>query len=352
MRSQTTWFFLLAAVAVVLCVCLAIGGGMASLVMVQSQRPVPTLNFSNQPTLVYSPEAPVSTLTAVIVQNTPLPNPSNIPGPGKIVYVCQVFRLSSADQICIMDADGSNQRRLTTSDKNKHYYPALAPDGQSVVFSANLAGPGLYDIYELDFSGNQKRLTKDLGILNSPEISPDGKKIAFTRGDGVDKTELWLMDRDGSSPHKIYGNGWDPTWSPDGSLILFATNVPGYGAQLATISMNGENYKRLTDVRDLRGRSDWSDDNQWLITYLGKPWKRELYIMEIDGSKPRRISPLGGNSQGPSFSPDGQWIVFTAYFDAYGDDHGCEIYKMRIDGSSLTRLTSNNYCDWQPRWGP
>jgi Tol biopolymer transport system component len=74
--------------------------------------------------------------------------------------------------------------------------------------------------------------------------------------------------------------------------------------------------------------------------------------MNADGTNARVLSPAGGNSQGPSFSPDGQWVAFTAYFDHFGDDHGCEIYIIRVDGTDLRRLTDNDYCDYQPRWGP
>jgi Tol biopolymer transport system component len=88
------------------------------------------------------------------------------------------------------------------------------------------------------------------------------------------------------------------------------------------------------------------------VTYSGEAWQREVYIMNADGTNAHVISPPGGNSQGAGFSPDSQWVVFTAYFDHPHDDHGCEIYIMRIDGSGLRRLTDNDYCDYQPRWGP
>ncbi len=109
---------------------------------------------------------------------------------------------------------------------------------------------------------------------------------------------------------------------------------------------------RLTNLPAIRGRSDWSPDGGYIVTYSGEAWNREVYIMDADGSNARQLTPSGGNSQGPSFSPDGQWVVFTAYFDHPGDDHGCEIYIIRIDGTDLRRLTNNDYCDYQPRWGP
>jgi Tol biopolymer transport system component len=292
-----------------------------------------------------TPRLPTATATA----STPVAKSAS---PGKIVYVCQVFKTSANDQICLMDADGSNQRRLTTQDGSKHYYPSLAPDGLSIVFSSNLSGQGQYDLYEMDLAGKITRLTANFGILTAPEISPDGSQIVFTWGNGLDKTAIGLMNRDGSHPRELYPNGWDPTWSPDGAKILFATSVTGYGIQLASINLDGTDFQRLSNLPNLRGRSDWANNDRWLITYSGIPWRRELFLMNIDGSAPFQLSPAGGNSQGPSFSPNGDWVTFTAYFDHYGDENGCEIYTLKTDGTGLTRLTDNDFCDWQPRWGP
>jgi Tol biopolymer transport system component len=115
---------------------------------------------------------------------------------------------------------------------------------------------------------------------------------------------------------------------------------------------NGKQMHRVSNLPAVRGRSDWSPDGQFIVTYSGEPWHHEVYLMNVDGSNAHVISPTGGNSQGASFSPDGQWVTFTSYFDHYGDENGCEIYVMRVDGTDLRRLTDNDYCDYQPRWGP
>jgi Tol biopolymer transport system component len=163
---------------------------------------------------------------------------------------------------------------------------------------------------------------------------------------------MMVMDRNGKDPGNIpQVSGWDPTWSPDGEQILFASGPDG-SVQLFVADRNGKDLRQITNLPSIRGRSDWSIDGGSIVTYVGPSWNREVYIMNSDGSNARQLTPSGGNSQGPSFSPDGKWVAFTAYFDNYGDDHGCEIYIIRTDGTDLRRLTDNDYCDYQPRWGP
>jgi Tol biopolymer transport system component len=282
---------------------------------------------------------------------TPTFDPSGGPV-GKIVFTCQIFKVQASNQICIMNADGSGYRRLTTEDGRQHYYPSPSPDGTSVVYAA-FREANVYEIYELTLAdGSVRQLTDRLGIENSPEISPDGSLIVFKHEPaGTEKFELWVMNRDGSDPHRIFnGTGWDPTWSPDGTQILFASNMSGIN-QLHIVNADGSGVRQVSNLPALRGRSDWSPQNQ-IVTYSGGSWAREVFLMNMDGSDQHQISPPGGNSQGPSFSPDGQWVAFTAYFDRFNDIHGCEIYIMRRDGSDLRRLTNNEYCDYQPRWGP
>ena len=271
---------------------------------------------------------------------------------GKIVFTCQIYKYQSSEQICIMNADGSGQRQLTQEAGTRHFYPSLSPDGQSVVYS-QYREDNVYEIMELDVTnGSPRRLTDRLGALTGPEISPDGGSIVFMRSPAAtDEYELWVMDRDGANPHRLFDtSGWDPTWSPDGDHILFASDRDG-AIQLYIANLDGTEIRRLTQLPAIRGRSDWS--SQGLITtYSGESWKREIFVLQADGSDVRQVSPAGGNSQGPSFSPDGNWIAFTAYFDKMNDIHGCEIYIMRVDGSDVRRLTNNDYCDYQPRWGP
>jgi serine/threonine protein kinase len=314
----------------------------------------PTAVAIIQPEVVTSTSAPVATSTQISIPTSILlPPPTNTKVPtkpssnptGKIVFTCQMSRLADYNEICLMNVDGSNYYQLTSNGSN-NVYASLSPDGKSVVYASKITGT--WQIYEINLSsGSTWKITSGTGDSTAPEISPNGQEIAYHYSDPIDS--IWVMNRDGNNPHKIYSPGWDPVWSPDGSQILFASGNIGQ-AQLYIINSNGSNRQQITNQNNLPGRSDWSIGG--LITfYTGTSWMKNIFTMNSNGSGVTQVTD-GGNSQGPSFSPDGNWIVFTGYFDNMNDMNGCEIYIMRVDGSDMKRLTYNNYCDWQPRWGP
>ncbi|HKY54097.1 MAG TPA: TIR domain-containing protein, partial [Anaerolineales bacterium] len=123
-------------------------------------------NIAPQVTQAITPTSPVvnPVITAISTDSAIVDGPS-----GKIVFTCQVNKLKSSDQICIMNADGIGQRQLTDSNDNQD--ASLSPDGETVIFVSNQTGN--YEIFEMDLSGKQTRLTELRGILGVPTISPD-----------------------------------------------------------------------------------------------------------------------------------------------------------------------------------
>jgi len=319
--------------------------GYSSPIPVDTSTPSPNFNFD---TVTETPITP----TAIAGGKVPAPSPAD--GlTGHIVYTCQIFKVQASNQICIMNADGSGFRRLTTTDSKQHFYPSLAPDGQSVLYSA-FVDTNNYEIYKMELGdGTVTQLTNSYAVETAPEFSPDGKSITYARyNPSTKRFQIIIADKNGNDINNVPGvTGWDPTWSPDGGQILFASDERGL-VQLYTVKLDGKGLKAVTNLPAIRGRSDWSADGNYIVTYSGPAWNREVFIMNADGSNVHQLTPTGGNSQGPSISPDGKWVAFTAYFDNYGDDHGCEIYVIRTDGTDLRRLTNNDYCDYQPRWGP
>ena len=283
--------------------------------------------------------------------STPTPLPINSSPGGKIVFTCQIYQDANRNQICLSKADGTGWTRLSSDDHADHTYPSFSPDGESIVFSLTKGGDR--QIFEMDLYGRQRQLTYLPLKAYAPAISPDNRRIVFTGNDGEQQL-LWVMDRDGSNPicltPTISGEAFDPAWSPDGRQILFAATVAG-DTQLYVINGDGSGPRQITQLSQLRGRSDWSPDGETIATYRGLSWQREVILLARDGEFLAQITD-GGNNLAPNFSPDGQWVAFTSYRDYYRNDNGCEIYIMRLDGSQIERVTENNYCDWQPNWGP
>lgn len=164
------------------------------------------------------------------------------PPPGKIVFTCTV---GERDQICLMNADGSDRVQLTDANAN-HFYASLSPDGNRIVYAANIEGA--YQIYQMELDNRApNRLTDGIGSLYAPEISPNGNRIVFTAEAGGEQS-IWLMRADGSNPRQVSrqdGSGYDPSWSPDSSRIVFASKRDG-SVQLYTINANGDNLRRIT----------------------------------------------------------------------------------------------------------
>ncbi|HOA23018.1 MAG TPA: DPP IV N-terminal domain-containing protein [Aggregatilineales bacterium] len=278
---------------------------------------------------------------------------------GLIVYTC--FD-GSYDDLCIMRADGSEQRQLTDTAATD-WYPSLGPDGDTVVFSSRRTG--VFEIYRLSLStGEVVQLTDGMGGSYAPELSPDGSRIVFASSLNG-KLDVYVMDADGGNITRLTdhpADDLDPTWSPDGTRVAFASNRTGTNELYimdvpAAPGELGQNVRQVTNGSNMQegGRSDWSPDGSTLAFYAGDPGDKDIFLVpvecaeQVEGCGPDALTRLteGGNNKAPSFSPDGQWIAFAS--NLRGDNN---VFIMRVDGSDWRQLTTQPSADWQPRWGP
>lgn len=298
---------------------------------------------TSPPTIIFPTESITPLPTVELIQPalelipTPIQSFNDSPPPvGKIVFACYVNQI---DQICLINSDGSGRKQLTNL-KATAFYPSVSPDGGTIFFSSRDSGN--YEIYSIDINGNNlQKLTNGIGALYAPELSPNGEWIIFTKnGDG-----LWLMKPDGSNAHRLTNrDDIDPSWSPDGSMISFASSRAG-ARQLFVMNADGSNIQQVTNLNNMGGRNTWSPDGTKLAFYRGEFGNRNIYVINVDGTGLVKLTD-GGDNLGPSWSPDGNWIAFTSFRDGNN-----EIYIVHPDGTGLTRITNSTISDWQPRWG-
>jgi Tol biopolymer transport system component len=216
-------------------------------------------------------------------------------------------------QIGVMNPDGSGASTLRIYGSD----PNLSHDGTRIVYCSSR--DNIYSqIYTMNADGsNQKRITNiGTGDACGPAWSPDGKKIAFYAfglSNPSRNPEIWTMDPDGSNQRRLTDHGLDPTWSPDGRQIAFASKRDGV-FQIYAVNSDGSNPRRLTKHNAEDSNPAWAPDGASIafISATGDD-RRGLFLMGADGSKPRGIAHSKHQDFCfPSWSPDGQTLVFSA----------------------------------------
>jgi TolB protein len=138
--------------------------------------------------------------------------------------------------------------------------------------------------------------------------------------------------------------------APDGSGVLVVSVLEDSTLHLEQLQLYPLDGRAPRPIGPRTGRSrspSWSPDGQWLVFESDEGSFRDLYRIGRDGGSPRRLTVNPEGNFEPAVSPDGEQIAFSSSRD--GD---AEIYLMRADGSGERRLTAFHRDDYGAQWAP
>lgn len=226
-----------------------------------------------------------------------------------------------------------------------------SPDGKRIAYAQDRS------VYIAESDGGEPRL---LATFDSspfqPRWSPDGTVLRFylfdvKRGSG----ELWEISVDGTNPHVLFPN-WSAgsdiccgVWTPDGRYFVFqathddVTDLWARRERASFLRSGPEEPVRIT-FGPMNFLSPTPSPDGKRLFVIGEQDRGEL--MRYDSASHQFVTYFSGASiEGLDFSPDGEWVLYTAFPEA-------TLWRSRTDGSKRIQLSPPSWRAYNPRWSP
>lgn len=237
----------------------------------------------------------------------------------------------------IADSDGRNARPLTSTPDLTEAAPAWSRDRTLLAFHGfRTSGSELFLLPLDDANAAAQALGSGATGDQSdgdPSWSPDGKQLVFVSDRGGNR-DLYLIDADGSNLRQLTQTPEDeggPDWSPDGRSIVFHRfNGSSPAANLFAITPDDGRENQLSNFRAMSIEPAWSPTGKRIAFMSNRDGgEYELYMMDADGRNQIRLTRTDWPEELPVWSPDGEWLAFTAQPDPMGD---FDLYAMHVEG--------------------
>jgi Tol biopolymer transport system component/tRNA A-37 threonylcarbamoyl transferase component Bud32 len=220
--------------------------------------------------------------------------------------------------------------------------PAISRSKQRLVYVNSFSHNSIWRVAVPGLEGKRQRPPNQATLLisstrndNSPQISPDGKKIVF-QSSRSGNTEIWVCDADGSNAVQITSfNGpavTTPRWSPDNKRIAFDSNAAGE-YDVYVVDADGGKPKRMTTNPANDGNPNWTPDGQWIYFDSARSGAQQVWKMPANGGAEVQVTKDGGYA--PRISPDGKFLYYLkALFTT-------SLWKVPITGGEPSEVLEN-----------
>jgi len=241
--------------------------------------------------------------------------------------------------------------------------PAWSPDSNSLLFTRFSDGynvePADLFVFDLISSGLRALVLDGSGNVNLPGSSwnPLTRKIVFSSS-REPHDEIYLVDDYGSPGDEVKITdrankvAYEPSLSPDGQWIVFESHELDAedNGTIVKYRIDGTMpYQNLTDPYEDSRQPNWSPAGDKMLYQKFSDGRWDIWIMNNDGTNHQEVTNGSGDKTDASFSPDGQWIVYSS------NEFGLEFANLFITSVSednVIRITDYEGYDGAPSWSP
>ncbi len=239
-----------------------------------------------------------------------------------------IFMLTRVDTSKKMIWNLSFQEQILFDTEKNEREPKFSPDGKKLAF---IRGNG--DLIVADVSGKKQKTLMTGWAAPQFVWSPDSKWLAYSREDNEFNSDVFIVPAQGGEPVNISRHPDEdisPFWSQHGKKLIWAARRNGDTFDLWGV------YLQKVDAR--KTEQDWAREEQEPVEDAKKNKKPVQVKIDFPNiyKRQKRLTTLPGSEANPVLSPDGTFMYFSA---AAGGKR--ELFKIRRNGEDIQRLTTN-----------
>jgi TolB protein len=233
--------------------------------------------------------------------------------------------------------------------RTAHDDPSFSPDGRHLVFTNRVRSDD--QVWISDADGRNARAISQLAPdVNDPSWSPDGSTIVYIATDSTGGQDLFSVQVAGGRPvrlTRLRASVEEPKYSPDGTRILFASNHSGRWALWTIPSAGGEPAKIGPDAPGEVFNGRWSPDGTRIGMHVDfEAGKHFVAVLDVASGTVTRLTTEGAEAL-VDWSPDGRELTYVS--DRTGQP---DIWVVPATGGAPRQLTVDVRADFGPTYSP